>query len=316
MLTELRDNPMRAPAWRWLRAVNIDGGGPLATKKRDGGDGVPWIRRALRLKRHYAQSGNNNNALYNIARLDSDLFWAHRIWTNDKEPTRWAIEARILAGETDASIAKKVGCEPAVVAAYEAVFFDVRTKLQNSGYIINVVMADSVTKGLTERQYDLLWKLFAYSGGPYVLDAMISRFSDITRPLRPEDVSEFFQDSAINSMRHKAAVAALTVPVNSHTQLALLDAYVKYVEIERTTEHSAKAQVGIVQNIGAMMQSLPFRLGTQIDADHDKVLPFDHKSAELNSNELIIVAAGGKLSDQAEIEALCFPGDNKDAPTE
>ncbi len=300
---------MRAPHWRWLRAVNIDAGGIKASRAVDGPEGFKWIRRALRLKRHHAAAGSRPEFLYNLARLDPELFWAHSIWTEDKQPTRWEIEARILADESDDDIAKKVGCEPAVIAAYESVFFNVREKLNNTAYVVNVVMADSVTKGLTERQYDLLWKMFGYRGGTHVLDAMVSRFSAIDKPKKPEDVSQFFQDSAINSMRHKAAVAALTVPINSHTQLALLDAYVKYVEIERTTENATKAQVGIVQNIGAMMQALPFKIATKVDSTDEKMLPFDNSAAELTGNELIIAATGGKINNQTEIEDLRFPGE-------
>lgn len=309
MLPELRHNPMRAPHWKWLRALHIDAGGTRASRTLDGPDGFKWIRRAIRLKRHHAAAGNRPEVLYSLARLDPDLFWAHSIWSEDKQPTRWEIEARILADETSENIANKVGCDAGVIDAYESVFFNVRDKLSNTAYIVNVVMADSVTKGLTERQYDLLWKMFGYRGGTHVLDAMISRFSAIDKPQKPEDVSQFFQDSAINSMRHKAAVAALTVPINTHTQLALLDAYVKYVEIERTTENATKAQVGIVQNIGAMMQALPFKIATKVDSADDKMLPFDSSAAELNGGELIIAATGGKINNQKEIEGLRFPGE-------
>lgn len=309
MLQALRDNPLRAPNWRWLRAVEIDGGGPKPSKTLDGSDGFEWIRRILRLKRRHAMSVNNPAALYALARLDKDMFWAHSIWSDEKAPTRWAIEAYILAGASDEDIAKKVGCDTGVISAYASAFFDVREKLHNVNYIVNVVMGDAVSRGLSERQYDLLWKLFGYQGGVHVLDAIIGKFTNIHKPRNAEEVSEFFQNSAINSMRHKAAVAALTVPINTHTQLPLLEAYVKYVEIERTTENTEKAQIGIVQNIGAMLTHLPFKVGTKLDSEGEKMVPFDNKAAELRSDELMIVAAGGTLENQKVIEELKFPGE-------
>jgi hypothetical protein len=309
MLNALRDNPLRAPNWRWLRAVHIDGGGPKPSKIVDGAAGFEWIRRVVRLKRRHAMAANNPTALYNLARVDRDMFWAHSIWADEKAPTRWAIEAYILAGATNEEIAAKVGCEPGVIGAYEAVFFDVREKLNNVNYVVNVVMADAVSRGLSERQYDLLWKLFGYQGGSYVLDALIGKFTNIHKPRNAEEVSEFFQNSAINSMRHKAAVAALTVPINTHTQLPLLEAYVKYVEIERTTENAERSQIGIVQNIGAMLTNLPFKIGTKLDSEGEKMVPFDNKAAELRSDELMIVAAGGKLENQQIIADLKFPGE-------
>ena len=309
MLNALRDNPLRAPNWRWLRAVHIDGGGPKPSKIVDGAAGFEWIRRVVRLKRRHAMAANNPTALYNLARLDRDMFWAHSMWADEKAPTRWAIEAYILAGATDEEIAAKVGCEPGVIKAYEAAFFDVREKLGNVNYIVNVVMADAVSRGLSERQYDLLWKLFGYQGGSYVLDALIGKFTNIHKPRNADEVSEFFQNSAINSMRHKAAVAALTVPINTHTQLPLLESYVKYVEIERTTENAERSQIGIVQNIGAMLTNLPFKIGTKLDSEGEKMVPFDNKAAELRSDELMIVAAGGKLENQQISADLKFPGE-------
>jgi hypothetical protein len=309
MLQALRDNPLRAPHWRWLRAVQIDAGGPKPSKAVDGSDGFEWIRRIVRLKRRHAMAANKPHAVYALVRLDRGLFWAHSIWAEEKAPTRWAIEAYILAGASDEEIAEKVGCEPDVIAAYAAVFFDVRGKLHNGNYIVNVVMADAVSRGLTERQYDLLWKMFGYQGGVYVLDALIGKFTNIHKPQNANEVSEFFQTSAINSMRHKAAVAALTVPINTHTQLPLLESYVKYVEIERTTENTEKSQISIVQNIGAMLSHLPFKIGTKLDSEGDKMVPFDNNAAELRSDELMIVAAGGKLENQKMLENLKFPGE-------
>lgn len=309
MLNALKDNPRRAPHWRWLRAVQVDTGGPKPSRVMDGQAGFSWIRRAIRLKRRHALAANSPDALYQLARVDRELFWAHSIWSDEKAPTRWAIEAHVLAGETDEEISKKVGCEPEVISAYESVFFNVREKLEHAEYVSNVVMADAVTRGLSERHYDLLWKMFGYKGGPHVLDAMISKFSVIKRPDKAEDVSSFFQESAINSMRHKAAVAALTVPINTHTQMLLLDAYVKYVEIERTTENASKASTNIVQNIGAMLTALPFKVGTKLDSEGDKMVPFDNGAAELRGEELMIVAAGGKLKNQPALVDLKFPGE-------
>ena len=309
MLNALKNNPSRAPHWRWLRATQIDAGGPKASRLIDGADGFKWIRRVMRLKRRHALAANNPTALYALARTDTELFWAHSIWAEEKAPTRWAIEAYILAGGDDETIASKTGCEPAVISAYEAVFFNVRDKLHHPNYVVNVVMADAVTRGLNERQYDLLWKMFGYQGGVHVLDAMINKFSQIDRPQKAEEVSAFFQESAINSMRHKAAVAALTVPINTHTQLPLLDSYVKYVEIERTTGNTEKAHAGIVQNIGAMLTTLPFKIGAKLDSEGDKMVPFDNSAAELRSDELMIVAAGGKLLNQQALEDLRFPGE-------
>ena len=309
MLQALKDNPRRAPHWRWLRAVELDAGGPRPSRVIDGPAGFEWIRRAIRLKRRFERSNNNPSNLRALLVRDADLFWAHSIWLDDRAPTRWGIEARVLADETDEEIAEKMGARPEVVSAYINVFFDVREKMQHPDYVINVILADAVTRGLQERHYDLLWKLMGYHGGPHVLDAAINKFVSLGKPTSRDDVSGFLQDFAINSMKYKSAVAALTVQINTHTQLPLIDSFVKYVEIERTTENATKAHATIVENIGAMLSALPFKVGTKLDSEPLKMLPFDSGAAELRQDELMVLANGGVLQEQSEIENLRFPGE-------
>jgi len=309
MLPSLRDNPRRAPHWRWLRAVEIDSGGQRATRAVDGEAGFTWIRRASRLKRRFEAAGNRSAALYRLVQYDRELFWAHNMWSDERAPMRWAIEARILAGESDADIARRIGTDPGIVAAYAEVFFDVRNMLENRDYVVNVIMADAVARGVTERQFDLLWKMFAFHGGSHVLDAVMSKVTALPRPERSDDVGGFFQDFAVNTMKQKAAIAALTVPINTHTQLGLIDSFVKYTEIEKTSENTSKAHATIVDNIGAMMAALPFKIGTKLDSAADKMLPFDNGAAELRNEEMMVVAAGGKVPEHQIIEELRFPGE-------
>lgn len=304
-----RDDPCRAPHWKWLRAQEIDAGGQRATRNLDGQDGFTWIRRAVRMKRHYERAGNRRNAMYALMLRDKDLFWAHSIWLAEKKPTRWGIEARVVAGETDEQIAAKVGTAPEVIAAYVNVFFDVRDRLNNLDYVQNVIMADAVTRGLQERHYDLLWKLLAFKGGAHVLDAVISRGTDVPRPESADGVGAFFQDFAISSMKYKAALASLTVQVNTHTQLPLIESFVKYVEIEKNSDSAMKAQTSIIDNIGVMLTSLPFKIGTKLDSEGVKMLPFDNGSAELRGDEMMVIAAGGQLDNTADIQKLTFPGE-------
>lgn len=307
MLPSIRDNPRRAPHWRWLRAVEIDKGGPRPSRAIDSEEGFTWIRRAVRLKRRYDLAANKPDALYRLIQYDRELFWAHNMWLDDKAPMRYAIEARILAGESDEQIAKRIGTDAGVIQAYAEVFFEVRGLMDNWDYVVNVIMADAVSRGVAERQYDLLWKMFAFYGGSHVLDAVISRFTILPKPDKPEDVAGFFQDFAVNTMKHKAAVAALTVPVNTHTQLPIIESFVKYTEIEKTSENATHAHATIIDNIGAMMSALPFKIGTKLDSAGDKMLPFDSGAAELRNDEMMIVAAGGKLKQHTVIEELRFP---------
>lgn len=303
----MMQNPWRVPQWRWLRANSVvDNTGPLPTPRRDGPDGYKWIRRAARFRRLY----NQNDDEVGRCRLAMEfpaIFWAHYAWENNEQPMKWAIEAHILARETNKEIAFKVGCAPEIVEAYEAIFFHVREKLNFREYILNSVMSDAVTRGLSDRHYDLLWKLFGYSGGPHVLDAMIGKLVNPMWAARSDDVPSFFQDAALNIMKKKAAIASLTVPINSNTHLNLIEAFVKYVEIERTTDSMGKAQDQIVANLNSMLTMLPFGVGTK-KSGQDKMLPaYDGTAIELHADELMVVGAGLNLPQQQVLTALEFP---------
>lgn len=268
-----------------------------------------WIRRALRTKRRIARAGDRQEALYAAMLRDKDMFWAHSIWAEDKNQMRWALEARVLAGESNEDIADKIGSTPEIVEAFVNVFYDVRGKMRHQDYVQGVILGDAVTRGLSERHYDLLWKMIALQGGPFALDAAINRGPGVPKPSSADEVGVFFQDFAISTMKYKAALAAATIPVNSHTQLPLIEAFVKYVEIERTTENAMKAQTSIVENIGMMLTSMPFKIGTKLDSEGAKMLPFDNNAAELRSDEMMIIAAGGAIDTKAELEKLDFPGE-------
>lgn len=58
-----------------------------------------------------------------------------------------------------------------------------------------------------------------------------------------------------------------------------------------------------------MLTSLSFHVGTKLDSEAVKMVPFDTGAAELNNNEMIVVASGGKLENQPAIENLRFPGE-------
>lgn len=306
MLHFMMQNPWRAPDWRWLRAQSIhEETGHPATPRRDGPSGCKWIKRAVRFFRLYNTMDDYGRG--QLALEMPALFWAHDVWHRQDQPSRWAIEAHLLARETDKEIGWKLGCAPEIIDAYEQIFFNVREKLDYKEYIINVVMGQSITRGLSERHYDLLWKLFAFSGGPHVLDSMIGRMVNATWCVRADDVSNFFQDTAINIMKKKAAVASLTVPINTNTHLNLIEAFVKYVEIERTTDSMGKAQDQIAANLHAMLGGMPFGVASR-KQDTTKMLPgYDQEAVELNADEMMVVGLGFHLPYGKTLSGLSFP---------
>lgn len=310
MLNNIMQNPWRSPTWRWARAgAIVDGqGAPLPTPRRDGPEGYKWIRRAVRFLELQQHADDDEGANWQLMLSFPEIYWAHWIFVRDDYPIRWSIEAHILARETDKEIGYKLGCSPGVIDAYEQIFFNVREKLNYNEYILTHVLSASVIAGLQDRNQDLLWKLFGYAGGPHVLDAMIGKLVSPMWCNRPDDVSKFFQTSAINVMKKKAAVASLTVPINNNTHLNLIEAFVKYVEIESNSNSLGKAQDQIIANLNAMLGCLPFGVATKKEGRDKGLLPeYDETRIELHAAELTVVGAGLTLPGGEELKVLDFP---------
>ena len=238
-----------------------------------------------------------------------DMFWAHYLYDQPEHPLRWSIEARILARETDREIARRIGCGEEIIQLYEALFFNVRDKLDRTDYIFNVVLKDAVLRGLHEREKDLLWKLVAYTGGSYMLDAIINPLVNPHWLTNPDDIPAFLQEVAINVIKKKATIAALCVPVNSQTCLKLIKALGKFVKIERSMDSQDKATDQIGSGIGVMLDSLPFRVGSTKAAKTQAwpLSEYDQAAVELRQNELMCVAAGYSLPGDKLLKQCKFP---------
>lgn len=304
-------NPMRQVDWKWQRAVAIyEGVGPSATRRRDTPEGHAWIQRAKRFKDEY-EAARTPLQQETVADNHFDIFWAHWIWTSEN-PMKYSLEAHILAREDNFEIGFRCGLAPDVVEAYEQLFFNVRDKLHHRKYIVNVVLGPAVHRGLSEREFDLLWKLYAYNIGPHVLDALEDKFANPIWCGTPDGVGAAIQDDAISTLKLKSALAAKTVSVNSHTQLALLEQFTKFVEVERNTDSSGKAAEQILENIQAMMITLPFNVGgrdprTGTLIDRGPLEPYEQGSIELTFEETMRVSVRQPIANADTLRALSFP---------
>ena len=80
---------------------------------------------------------------------------AYRVFAGD-EPGRWELEARILAGQSDAEIGARCGLPENVVSAYEAVFFDVRP-CTAIDYLLSQVVGPGVWCGFGNCEVRQFW---------------------------------------------------------------------------------------------------------------------------------------------------------------
>ena len=308
-----RDNPQRPPNWRWERAMGIvDETQPDATRRYDGPIGFKWIKRATKFRRAIRAAGTDE-LKRGVANRYPDLFWAHRAWENSANPLKVHLESYLLAREENWSVGFKCGMAPEQIEAYECVFFDVREKLNHQGYILHSVIGPALQQSLSDRDYSVLWKLYAYFHGPHVLDALVSKMVNPAWCGTPDTVSNAFQDDAIGTMKMKAALAAKTVPVAYHTQMELLHVFTKFVEVERTTDSVGKAQDQMLEHITAMMINLPFAIGNRDPREGGMIIdatptdPFDKTPVELSYEETMVVSGGHALPNADLLQRMRYP---------
>jgi hypothetical protein len=91
----------------------------------------------------------------------AEIFNAHAILVAEPPHLRWAVEARLLAGENSESIARKCRTTVEVIDWYEKLFFSVRDSLACSSWVMCVVLAGKMYT-LTEPNVETLWRFYGH----------------------------------------------------------------------------------------------------------------------------------------------------------
>jgi len=86
------------------------------------------------------------------------------------------LEAWILAASHPEFIAERCNLSVEVVAAYEAVFFDVRPYLDATGYIFHRVIGRPITHGFSLDDLGSIWRFFGYMRGRHTLEVLLYTF--------------------------------------------------------------------------------------------------------------------------------------------
>jgi len=304
-----RNNPFRPPDWCWQRAqLKVNGDAPGPSIKRDG-QGYEWISKGITFYRRLLSASNPTQHLA-LSDKYPDIYWAHRLHTNLDNPAKQAVEAKIMARETPDQIAMQIGCGRKMIMAYEGLFFDVRDKLDNDLYVSQVILGRPLQNDLSEKNFGLLWKLFGLKTGPKVLDALMTKMVNPAWANQQDEVSATLQEVAINAIKLKAAMAAVMVPVNAGTFELLLSSFVKYFEVERTTDSAGRTRDQTLVHVDAMFQNLPFQVGNDPQdpsKDSPIVQQFDRIGIELSYHETMLAEVGVPVRNARLLESMRFP---------
>lgn len=172
LLINLREiNEERAPDWRWRRAILLEERqSPIRNIEDEMVSKLRKYIREVKLGRETEELAYNYPIFYEVNRIYSDA-----------KATRWLLEALIMANTPPQEIANRFGWKHLgvnLVLAYEALKFDVRSRLKFDAFVLSTILGITEVGQLPpseERVYKVLgWIGMRKEVGTALLDGYIN----------------------------------------------------------------------------------------------------------------------------------------------
>lgn len=159
------DSPTRPPDWRWLRALHLRDHGRRCRSRDD-----ELTASTLRYLGAFDRCATTEQHLRLRCR-HAAFVDAHNLHVAANAMT-WSIQAQILAARPASEIALLTGFETASIETYEALFFDMRSRLHAPDCVHQLALRRSCSFGAGGEADTVgrVLRVLGYYGGPYVLD--------------------------------------------------------------------------------------------------------------------------------------------------
>lgn len=280
-------NPTYPVDWRWERAKWLRQNNARTTKTDD-----TWVRMTREFQRRLDNASKHSDYVRLCDRFPG-VYWAWHWWQIPEslhDMTRYGIEAYLISGATYQYAAQRLGVHEATVAAYEKLFFNIRGRLNKTAFVVNRVLGRSVQHGLSERNYDLLWKLYGYVKGPLFLDSVMLKCLSLDRVTDASQVGDAIGHMYRSSINAKALNAVMTITTGGKEAL-IMEQYSRLLEIEKS---GAVGAVGTIQqNIQMMISDLGFsKVPPSLDASGRSNYAGDRPYELRNAERLQQIATG------------------------
>lgn len=291
-------NPRRSPRWRYERAL------ALVNKSQGGGDDavISRLRRFIRLwdakMTNLDGQDDIDNANAALFYADAPLFQAYDTYmagTERQEFSRYALEGRILAGQTDAEIAACLELLPEAVTMYEYCFFNVRERMRSKDYIVGQVIGPAIVINDSSLSPDFSAKFFGYFGGPFVLDAVLYAFDQqMVAPVSHDGSLQFFDEHCMRQVRRRIAEAAGVMNINRFNVAQLLEIHAKVISDAKKASGDGGATTEYTNNVKVFLQGLPFTCGSvkATELANSDIGPYLGHNLELRADEVLAIEDG------------------------
>jgi hypothetical protein len=194
------------------------------------------------------------------------LAWREAVALRDGAVSRRnEIEARILAGQSDAEIAAVYGMSAAAIEWHEAAFFNVRDRLLSATWVVDRVIGVAFPAG----DDGPVLKKFGYFGGPKNLEVVLAVMR--SRPL-PPFVTTSFQNDPIYEERRLRLLVGLNVAALRATTYAELAALADLYAAARVVD-AARTDVPRALRSDLRLHAATLRMAANAAGRHKARLP-------------------------------------------
>ena len=294
-------DPLREPEWRFERVLKLVEHEPRPLRCRASDDNYVRTMRDFLL----AFNPRNHVTRPQLYPLYPGPYHALMIRDASNPDVRLFIECRLLARQSDDEIAQRVATTPEAIEWYEKMFFNVRDRFANTDGIAQKILGPARLRNLSN--FELPLKLFAYFGGPQLLDFVLTGFKNNEHLQNSEEIDEFLGDFIASNVRRRAAMAVQMFNVNKYNVMQLFDLVRQIHADQKAAQDPTAMAAALATNVRSFISGIEYTVGTNVESgsQSQKISDYDESAAELRDDELMDVASGAR--DPKEVKALVFP---------
>lgn len=236
------------------------------------------------------------------------LFLAYELYQDADQERAQFVQACILSGMSDEDAAERCGEMPATIDWYEAMFYNVRDRLNSRFWVTKNCLGPAAERFLDDHGRQFTTKMFGYFVGPKMLDMMISGFDPTKRWREMEDLSSVLDVHAADTIRRRSASSAMTVEINRFNVMELLGAHLKLMELAQSAKSNDEARTIIETNIDVMLKNLTWNAGEGPSAIGSRTGErYEGMGAELRADEMMRLGVGRDVDLPEDVIKLRIP---------
>jgi hypothetical protein len=256
----VRDNS-RPVDWRWQRAQELI---KHRTERQDKDDDALVAKAVKFLRRYISQTGTGRKKLKDPLRAEKFLRkdYPHIVRANhikiSMESSRYIIEAMVLAQMTPQSIADETGYRPKDIEMYEAMFFDVRSRLHMPFFLAKNVLARFHKRQFDDTDNDVVWKWIAFRYGAAMLRLFVTHEGD-------ENVLAQLEDALMAELNHNGYVASITRRINNFTAADVVNEAPAVKKLTAQVSAPPDKLTDKDEQLKAMLESMKYSVRSSMD---------------------------------------------------